>query len=289
MFEKLTAPSLGMSGASMIHIRGAMSIIESRGKLNFASALSTQIARNILSHFIISCGMTKSFISDSQVAVWKDLSGLVMDSKLDYMGILVDIVNLRAILSKGIMVHDSEINSKVFGIKCKLEYLADSLERSCGPFTVFLSHWQALGGEYDVYLNHFTMQLHNAVRMMRLEMEGLVRARCYEQNVDAINMIAKQICRSVTHYIMPQARPENSEPFTPMQKLECRILMAPLYQAAQLSTDSCVQEWIGRILDYMAEKGNMRIARDVLDLTKKSLDNDYWTIWAMAGCYATAA
>ncbi|EXL93404.1 hypothetical protein FOIG_13539 [Fusarium odoratissimum NRRL 54006] len=278
-----------MPGSSMTHIRGAMSIIESRGKLNFASALSTQIARNILSHFIISCGITKTSILDSQVAVWKDLSGLIMDSKWDYMGILVDIVNLRAMLTKGIMVDDSKMNGRVFDINCKLEYLADSLERSCGPAAVFLSDWQALDGEYDVYPNHFTMQLHNAVRMMRLEMEGLISDRCHEQNGDAINKIAKQICRSVAPYIMPQARPENSEPFTPMQKLECRILMAPLYQAAQLSTDNCVQEWIWRILEYMAEKGNMRIARDVLDLSKKRLDIDYWTIWAMAGCYATAA
>ncbi|KAH7180219.1 hypothetical protein DER46DRAFT_491673 [Fusarium sp. MPI-SDFR-AT-0072] len=289
LFEKLTAPSLGMPGSSMTHIRGAMSIIESRGKLNFASALSTQIARSILSHFIISCGMTKTSISDSQVAVWKDLSGLIMDSKWDYMGILVDIVNLRAMMTKGIMVDDSKMNGRVFDINCRLEYLADSLERSCGPVTVFLSDWQALDGEYDIYPDHFTMQLHNAVRMMRLEMEGLIRDRCHEQNGDAINKIAKQICRSVRHYIMPQARPENSEPFTPMQKLECRILMAPLYQAAQLSTDNGVQEWIWRILEYMAEKGNMRIARDVLDLSKNRLDIDYWTIWAMAGCYATAA
>jgi hypothetical protein len=65
--------------------------------------------------------------------------------------------------------------------------------------------------------------------------------------------------------------------------------MAPLYQAAQLTTDNCVQEWIWRILEYMAAKGNMRIARDVLELSKKRLDIDYWTIWAMAGCYATAA
>lgn len=289
LFEKLAAPSLGMPGPSMTHIRGAMSIIESRGKLNFASALSTQIARNILSHFIISCGITKTSILESQVAVWKDLSGLIIDSKWDYMGILVDIVNLRAILTKGIMVDDSTMNGRVFDIKCRLEYLADSLERSCGPVVVLLGDWQALDGEYDVYPNHFTMQLHNAVRMMRLEMEGLIRDRCHEQNGDAINKIAKQICRSVTHCIMPQARSENSEPFTQMQKLECRILMAPLYQAAQLTTDNCMQEWIWRILEYMAAKGNMRIARDVLDLSKKRLDIDYWTIWAMAGCYATAA
>ncbi|CZR31660.1 uncharacterized protein FPRO_02146 [Fusarium proliferatum ET1] len=289
IFEKLAAPSLGMPGSSMTHIRGAMSIIESRGKLNFTSALSTQIARNILSHFIISCGMIKTFISDSQVALWRDLSGLIIDSKWDYMGILVDIVNLRAMLAKAIIVDDSETKERLFSIKCRLEYLADSLERSCGPFAVILRDWQALDGEYDAYPNHFTMQLHNAVRMMRLEMEGLIRDRCYERNGEVINKIAKQICRSVTHYIMPKAGRENSEPFTQMQKLECRVLMAPLYQAAQMSTENCVQAWIWRVLEWIAEKGNMRIARDVLELSKKRMDMDYWTIWSMAGCYATAA
>ncbi|KAF5251796.1 hypothetical protein FANTH_3115 [Fusarium anthophilum] len=289
LFEKLTAPILGMPASSMTHIRGAMSIIESRGKLNFASALSTQIARNILSQFIISCGITKTPITDSQVAVWTDLSGLIMDSKWDYMRILVDIVNLRASMTNGIMVDGSKMNERVLDINYRLEYLADSLERSYGPVTIFWSDWQTLDGEYDVYPNHFTMQLHNAVRMMRLEMEGLLRGRFHEHNGNVINKIAKQICRSVTHCIMPQARPQSSELLTQMQKLECRILMAPLYQAAQLSTDASVQEWIWRILEHMAEKGNMRIARDVLDLSKKQLDIDYWTIWEMAGCYATAA
>ncbi|KAG5771651.1 hypothetical protein H9Q73_012781 [Fusarium xylarioides] len=212
-----------------------------------------------------------------------------MDSKWDYMRILVDIVNLRAMLATEIMVDGSKINERVLDINSRLEYLADSLERSCGPVTVFWSDWQTLDGEYNVYPNHFTMQLHNAVRMMRLEMEGLIRDICHEKNSDVINKIAKQICRSVTHSIMPQARSQNSELFTQMQKLECRITMAPLYQAAQMSTDSSVQEWIWRILEHMAEKGNMRIAKDVLELSKKRLDIDYWNIWAMAGCYATAA
>jgi hypothetical protein len=289
LFEKLTAPILGMPGSPMTHIRGAMAIIESRGKLNFTRALSTQIARNILSHFIISCGITKTYISDSQVAVWNTLSGLTMDSKWDYMRILVDIVNLRAMIATGIMVDGRRINERVLDINSRLEYLADSSERSCGPVTVFWSDWQTLDREDDVYRNHFTMQLHNAVRMMRLEMEGLIRDRCHEKNSDEINKIAKKICRSVTHTIMPQARSQNSELFTQMQKLECRILIASLYQAAQTSTDSSVQEWIWRILEHMAEKVNMRIARDVLGLSKKRLDIDYWTICAMAGCYATAA
>ncbi|KAF5535257.1 hypothetical protein FPHYL_13230 [Fusarium phyllophilum] len=217
------------------------------------------------------------------------IPGLIMDSKWDYMRILVDIVNLRAILATGIMVDRSKIDERVPDINYRLEYLADSLERSCGPVTVFWSDWQTLEGEYDVYPNHFTMQLHNAVRMMRLEMEGLIRDSCHEKNGDVINKTAKQICRSVTHSIMPHARSQYSELFTQMQKLGCRILMAPLYQAAQMSTDSSVQEWIWRLLEHMAEKGNMRIARDVLDLSKERLDIDYWTIWAMAGCYATAA
>ncbi|KAF5983810.1 hypothetical protein FCOIX_3026 [Fusarium coicis] len=194
-----------------------------------------------------------------------------------YMRILVDIVSLRAMLATGIMVDGSKINEKVLDINSRLEYLADSLERSCGPVTVFWGDWQALDGEYDVYPNHFTMQLHNAVRMMRLEIEGRIRDRCHEERGDVINKVAKQICRSVTHSIMT-ARSQNSELFTQMQKLECRILMAPLYQAAQVSTDSSVQEWIWKILKHTAEKGNMRIARNVLDISKKRLDIDYWTI-----------
>jgi hypothetical protein len=295
LYEKLMGPSLNMPVSWMTHIQGAMSIIQSRGLLNVSSHISTQLARSVLSHLVISCGIAKLSIPASQVTVRKDLSTLVMDEKWDYMGIVIDIVNLRAILPESKTNLDSEIKERVFEINRKLEYLEKSLARSWGPVTVRADtacHSYSLYGQYDVYPTHYAMQTCNALRSMRLEMEQLMRDRCRGCNTDAsetINEIARQICRTVPQYIMPHGRPENAEPFTPMQKLKCKVLLAPLFQAAQLSTEACVQEWVWRSLEYMSERGNMRIAREVLNLSKKRQNIDHWTIWAMAGCYAMAA
>jgi hypothetical protein len=292
LYEKLMGPNLNIPVSWMTHIQGAMSMIESRGFLNVSSHVSTQLTRSVLSHLVISCGIAKVSIPDSQVTVRKDLSTLVMDEKWDYMGIVIDIVNLRAILPESKTNLDSGIKEKVFEINRKLEYLEESLARSSGPVTVradIACHSYSLDGQYDVYPTHYAMQICNALRSMRLEMEDLMRDRCSTDTSETINEIARQICRSVPYYIMPHGRPENAEPFAPMQKLKCKVLLAPLFQAAQLSTEACVQEWIWRSLEYMSERGNMRIAREVLNLSKRRQNIDHWTIWAMAGCYAMAA
>jgi hypothetical protein len=295
LYEKLMGPSLNMPGSWMTHIQGAMSMIESRGLLNVSNHISTQLTRSAFSHLVISCGIAKFPIPDSQITVRKDLSRRVMDEKWDYMGILVDIVNLRAILPESKTNLDSGIKERAFEINRKLEYLEESLAKTCGPVTVradTASHSYSLDGQYDVYPAHYAMQICNALRSMRLEMEDLMRDRCQGCSNDAsktMNEIARQICRTVPPYIMPHGRPENAEPFTPMQKLKCKVLLAPLFQAAQLSTEACVKEWVWKFLEYMSERGNMRLAKEILNLSKKRHNIDHWTIWAMAGCYAMAA
>lgn len=285
LYEKLIGPNLNMPGSWMTHIQGAMSMIESRGLLNISSHMSLQLTRSAFSHLVISCGIAKFPIPDSQITVQKDLSTIVTDEKWDYMGILVDIVNLRAILPEIKTNLDSGIKERAFEINRKLEYLEESLARSCGPVTVradTVCHAYCLDGQYDVYPTHYAMQTCNALRSMRLEMEDLMRDKSRESSNDAseiIDGIARQICRAVPPYIMPHSRPENAEPFTAMQKLKCKVLLAPLFQAAQLSTEACVQEWVWRSLEYMSEKGNMRVAREggsqsVKEKTKhRSLDN----------------
>ncbi|CAJ0546572.1 Ff.00g011990.m01.CDS01 [Fusarium sp. VM40] len=295
LYEKLMGPSLNMSGSWMTHIQGAMSMIESRGLQNVSNHISTQLTRSAFSHLVISCGIAKFPIPDSQITVRKDLSRRVMDEKWDYMGILVDIVNLRAILPESKANLDSGIKERAFEINRKLEYLEESLAKTCGPVTIRANtacYAYCFDGQYDVYPAHYAMQICNALRSMRLEMEDLMRDKSRESRNDAsktINEIARQICRTVAPYIMPHGRPENAEPFTPMQKLKCKVLLAPLFQAAQLSTEACVQEWVWKSLEYMSERGNMRLAKEVLNLSKKRQSIDHWTIWAMAGCYAMAA
>lgn len=295
LYEKLMGPSLNMPGSWMTHIQGAMSMIESRRSLNVSSHISTQLTRSAFFHLVISCGIAKFPLPDSQTTVRRDFSTLVMDEKWDYMGILIDIVNLRAILPESKTHLDTGIKERAIEINRKLVCLEKSLARSCGPVTVRADttcHAYCLDGQYDVYQTHYAMQICNAVRLMRLEIEDLIKEKCPGSSIDAsetMNEIARQICRTVAPYIMPHGRPENAEPFTPMQKLQCKVLLAPLFQAAKLSTEACVQDWVWKSLEYMSERGNMRLAKEVLNLSKKRHNIDHWTIWAMAGCYAMAA
>ena len=42
-------------------------------------------------------------------------------------------------------------------------------------------------------------------------------------------------------------------------------------------------------MEYMVEAGNMKIAKEVVDILRERPDTDYWMVYAMTGSYALAA
>lgn len=243
----------------------------------------------------ISCGAAKVFVPESILSLRKELDVLFVDNKWDFMGILLDIVNLRAEVHHDGGGGGTRVVEKAKEIDENLVSLEEKLPEfwKAVPVLATVNHGpRLLDGQYDVYPNHFATQVWNALRAMRLEMTKIIRDHHRSSEADAsetINRISRRICHTVPQFILPGARPDNAEPFSPIQKLQCRTLLAPLYAAACVSTDKHIQEWICNSIDYMAEKGNIRVAKDIADILRTRSDVDYWTIWAMTGCYAMTA
>ncbi|KAH7141043.1 hypothetical protein EDB81DRAFT_870253 [Dactylonectria macrodidyma] len=294
-YEKLSSREAHRPPSWMSHIQGAMSLIEARGTVNFSNPIARQLVRTVVKTLTITCGAAKVSVPESILWLRRELDVFNTDIKWDFMGILSDIVNLRADVHHNRGGGGIWAIEKAKGIDQSLASLEQKLEEFSKPVPVVatISTWPGLlDGQYDVYPNHYATQVWNTLRTMRLEMNDIITndPRGSETGAfETIKRISRQICHAVPQFILPGARPENTEPFSPMQKLQCRVLLAPLYLSAQLSTDRHMREWICSSMDYMAEKGNMRVAKDVADLLRTRSDADSWTVWAMTGCYAMAA
>jgi hypothetical protein len=270
-------------------------LLAARGTLNFTSPIASQLARNVVITLMMSCGAAKVFIPEPILSLRRELDMFNADTKWDFTEIVCEIVNLRADVHHNRGGSGTGVGEKAKKIDQNLASLEDKLPEFWKPVPVLatVNHGpRLLDGQYDVYPNQYATQVWNALRAMRLEMTKIIRDThsCSETGAsETINRISRRICHAVPQFILPGARPDNAEPFSPMQKLQCRTLLAPLYLAAQLSTDRHMKEWICNSIDYMAEKGNIRIAKDITNILKTNSGVDYWTIWAMTGCYAMAA
>ncbi|KAH6972793.1 hypothetical protein BKA56DRAFT_592828 [Ilyonectria sp. MPI-CAGE-AT-0026] len=295
VYEKLSNREAHTRPSWMSHIQGAISLVAARGSLNFSNPIACQLTRSVVTTLIMSCGAATVSVPEPIMSLRKELDISVVDKKWDFMGILFQIVNLRADVHHNGSASGTKVVEKAREIDRNLVNLEETLPEFWKPVVVLAADnhgLQLLDGQYDVYPSHFATQLWNTLRAMRLEMAKIIKDYHQSSEPDAsetINRISRQICHTVPQFILPGARPDNAEPFSSIQKLHCRTLLAPLYLAACVSTDKHIQEWICHSIDYMAEKGNMRVAKDIADMLRSRSDIDYWTIWAMTGCYAMTA
>lgn len=105
---------------------------------------------------------------------------------------------------------------------------------------------------------------------------------------ETIADIASDICAAVPQFILAGARSENTEPFSPLQILECRGILTALYEAAQTTTDMVLRAWILQCLVYMADNG-VKMAQDVARILTDTPEVDYWTVFTMIGSCGIAA
>ncbi|KAL6406562.1 ThiJ/PfpI family protein [Ilyonectria robusta] len=295
VYEKLSNREAHTRPSWMSHVQGAMSLVAARGSLNFSNPIACQLTRSVVTTLIISCGAAMVPVPESIISLRKELDVSGVDKKWDFMAILLHIVNLRADVYHDGGGDRTRVVEKAKEIDRNLASLEKTLPEFWKPVVVLAADnhgLQLLDGQYDVYPSHFATQLWNTLRAMRLEMAKIIKDYHQSSEPDAsetINRISRRICHTVPQFILPGARPDNAEPFSSIQKLQCRTLLAPLYLAACVSTDTHIQEWICNSIDYMAEKGNIRVAKDIADMLRTRSDIDYWTVWAMTGCYAMTA
>ncbi|KAM5353554.1 hypothetical protein ACJ41O_000204 [Fusarium nematophilum] len=278
----------GLPGSWLSHIQGALGMVQARPSADFRNPTTCQLAGRTVIALSISCGAAGIPIPEPLRAVRQDLDSYIRNAKWTFIGLLMSIVNLRAHM-RSVVLRSDDILSQACELQDQLALAESKIPRSWRPRRVDAHHKFIFDHCYDVYPSHYTTQVFNAFRILRLEMCGIIRNLHPSSSVgETIVEITRDICAAVPQFILPEARPENTVPFSPLQTLECRGILTALYEAAQITTDVLLREWILQCLGYMADNG-IKMARDVAHILTFTPEVDYWTVFTMVGsCGITA-
>ncbi|KAH7382879.1 hypothetical protein BKA64DRAFT_171972 [Cadophora sp. MPI-SDFR-AT-0126] len=297
LYEKLVNQDPLSSVAWMSHVEGANSLVKSYGDRFIATQTGRRLATRLAMTLAISCGAARIRIPDALLSLRQILSSFAGDAKWDFTAIVVDVVNLQADIASLQITSSSEIAERAKKLDRQLQSLEATLPPFWAPQSVFISaHPLLFDSSYDVYQDHFVTQVRNAFRTVRLVLNGFIQKHCPPEMCvlknDAANiilMLTEQICAAITPFVLSGNQQGIEGRFSSLQTLQCYTLIPPLYIAGQMSSSQALRTWAIFVLDYMAEGGRMKIAKDVANILRCTPEVDYWQIYSMVGCYALAA
>ncbi|KAH8878788.1 hypothetical protein GQ53DRAFT_739705 [Thozetella sp. PMI_491] len=272
----------GFPGSWLSHIQGALGIVQARPSADFSNPTTSQLAGRTVIALTISCGVAGIPIPDTLQTIYQDLDCYLRSAKWTFVGLMMRVVNLRARMRSSMLGPD-DVLLQACELQDQLAFAESQIPRSWRPHRVNAQHNFIFDHYYDAYQSHYTTQVFNAFRILRLEMCGIIR------NLSPSSLVAKtiteitwDICATVPQFILPGARSENATPFSPLQILECRGILTALYEAANITTYMPLREWILKCLAYMADNG-VKIARNVAHILISTPEMDYWAVFRIVG------
>ncbi|KUL83336.1 hypothetical protein ZTR_11372 [Talaromyces verruculosus] len=294
LYEKMVNRNPQSLESSVSHIRGAMSLIKARGTRNISSPVACQLSFRLSVTLPISYGLAGLEIPEELISLQRDLDPYITGIKKDFTSLAVKSFGLKSDIARG-RISSSEAVHRAQKIRSQLIAFEAAIPLSWGPRSVVCQDPRILGTPWDIYPDHFTAQLWIALRFHRLAMDNIIQTqgsddRCVSQDAFRdIEIVAGQICSAVPQFIYPGFWPGNEVLFSPLQRLRCCTILAPLFMVARLSSNPGIKSWVIQTLENIAENGNLRMASEIALLLKASIPIDYWTVYAMSGSYALAA
>ncbi|KAF4445861.1 hypothetical protein F53441_10444 [Fusarium austroafricanum] len=275
-------------GSWLSHVQGALSIVQSRPRGEFANPVIQQLATRTVIAFTLSCGAAGTPIPAALLGLYQDLDSYIRSPKWTFIGILISLVNFRTDM------HNRKLDPRDV-VRCardlydKLSHAESKIPRSWLPQRRDSTEAVVFDQYYDVYPDHYAAQVFNAYRIMRLDVCNIIQKFEPSTKVaETITQVTQAICAAAPQFILPAARPQNTLPFSPLQILECSGVLTPLYAAARNTQDPALRAWILRTLMYMADNG-VKLAQIVADVIVFLPELDYWAVFRMVGnCAITA-
>ncbi|KAI9150007.1 hypothetical protein HJFPF1_09757 [Paramyrothecium foliicola] len=300
MYEKMLHRNPQGSPSWMSHAEGAMSLTKAHAEQLASTSAGRQLGARLMTSLTVSCGAMAVRVPSALAGLRRLLDPYMSGAKWQFSGILAEIVNLQADLrdSKdgdlpGLTKRAEELDGLLFNLQSTMppSWRARRIS-SISP------HPLVFGTYYEVFSDHFVTQVNNGIRVARLIVNKIMLPKCWIQTPNAhdsnkialkISEITQGICATVPQFLLQNTQASSPVPFTSLQRLQCRMLLAPLYMAHQVSSDVRMKDWIYNCLLFIAVRGDMKLAQDIADLMKNSPQLDYWFVYAMVGCYAFGA
>ncbi|KAF4820338.1 hypothetical protein CGCTS75_v011349 [Colletotrichum tropicale] len=297
MYEKMVHRDPQNSQAWKSHSQGGLTLLHSRATTILSSPTGRQVAARLVTAVIVTCATVGINTPKELASVRRNIGYHVNSPKWSFLGILNRVSNLHFDFKAG------RISERNFVIRAKslddqLATLEATVPSTWQPLLIPVTggNPHVLGTYYHLYPDHYTTQVTNALRTMRLILYIIVKRYTadgsYTQDSafkKTIRDIAHHICASVPQFTLPRVCKTNTLPFSPVQQLQCRTFLAPLYLVHQVSEDDSVKQWVKNCLSNMWQAGGLKTAKDIAEVMDTEPNLDYWSVFATTGSYAFAA
>ncbi len=301
LYEKMVNRDVRNSITWMSHVRGAMTLVRTRGRRNFSTPLACELAARVAITLTISCGAAGVCLPETLKVLRRalDSSSFAAGPEWDYAAVMFDMVDFGADVLAGKIAPPAVVASKARVFDSYLADLETRLPASWKAQRVYtVGHEPCVFGRYyDVHSTHYAAQVWNGIWVQRLVLNDMIQKHepggptspGAASAAKTIANITRQICAAVAQFVLPAARAENSVPFSPLQRLQCHTMLPKLHVAGQVSTDAYMRSWILDLLEHLAEVGSIKMAREVAEHLRTRQDVNFWLVYCMTGSYALAA
>lgn len=300
LYEKMVNRSALTEDSSRTHLTGALALIQQRGTGNVDTYVGRRLVERLYITTIVSCAAAGTRVPQQvqDLQHWLDPYFDATDIRWTMTKINIAAITFSADVRAGKISGPENVIPHARSIDAQLASLESSLAPRWKSKRTYISETPnslVYGRYYDVYEDHGVVNIRNIIRTLRLHIHALmalfrdVAPALLDPNSSAVmDACARDIIASVPAFILPNERPVNTEPFSPVQMLECYTLLPPMYLASRLSRDSALSSWTFGIMDHMAEVGGMKMAKVTVDTLRSDKTVAYWDIYALLGGYAFA-
>ncbi|CCT70903.1 uncharacterized protein FFUJ_09073 [Fusarium fujikuroi IMI 58289] len=275
-------------GLLQIHAKGSLSILRSLPKGELRNPATLQLATQSILVTILSCGADATDFPEHLIGLYNELGSYIQSDRWHLIGHYIRLVNIHINVRNGKMgLSDALKRAREYSLDIVEE--ENKMSRLWRPYRRDTCEARAFDSHYDAYPNHKVAQALNKYRIMRLGVASFVHRLTGSVEVaEDVEQLVRTICASVPQIILPEARPQNTLPFSPLQILECSAVLSPLYLCARHTRDPAMRAWILQTLEYMADNG-VKMAQTLANIIESPLKPEIWDWFRMVGSYTCSA
>lgn len=281
----------------MSHIMGAIALVKLRGQKPMASYTTRRLSLRLAITTVISCATASVRIPDELAALKRALDEHTdkHEPKWSVTSLVAESANLAADIAEGVLM-GREAVAAAKQLDSKFLSLENSLPAAWSYARLSADQMPAMpdlpqGVYYDQYIDHFTTQVRNVIRKMRILLHIKMQEGHPSEERAAgivIQRLAREICSSASQYVWP-ASDDRTQPIGKLQALKCHTLLGPMYLAAFMTEDASLKAWAIAAMRRMEEAGGMKKAKQIADILEFGPPVPYWHVYVILGSYAFAA
>lgn len=296
IYEGMVGMFYGAAEMRREHLEAALTLLDIRGKSSITTTGGKQLAGRVLSAAFVSYGLASVPIPDSVHKLGRSLEPMLSDTELIPTGIRtsIDMFSFKADVARGRFQDNEQLLAT--GLKLyhmAMKDMAASIRSSrTHTFRVRLTHPDDLvyGDYYDVYDAFAAGRTANQHRVTQITYLDILtrhyraesKAIDFESHLahlQALEACIRAVCASVPQWILPHLHPDNTLPFSAIQRQRVFPLIPIMYIAGAATREQSVQTWVLEILAYVSDVGGVAMDLNAMPFEEGRLYHPCMKTW----------